>query len=278
MKSAAMEAITFQQQATPKIKLKSIALPAEHGGWGFLLEPIVIGLLIAPSPAGFFLSLATIAAFLTRHPLRLTVLNFRAKKNSSARTSLARKFTLVYGAAALAFFVTAILTSTNSFWIPLLIAAPFAFVQLRADFTNRSRSLLAELSGAIALGAVASCIVLAAGWSLPIALSVWVIMITRIVPSILFVRAMLRINRGIDISGAKVILSHIIGLLIVIAIFLKGFGPALACAASLILLIRAGHGISAYSIQTTAKVIGIREVVYGSLMTIALAVGYAFNF
>ena len=50
---------------------KAVALPAEHGGWGFLTEPVVLGLVLAPSAAGLCLALAALAAFLTRHPLRL---------------------------------------------------------------------------------------------------------------------------------------------------------------------------------------------------------------
>ncbi|MBZ0296495.1 MAG: YwiC-like family protein [Anaerolineae bacterium] len=32
--------------------LRSVALPAEHGGWGFLIEPILLGLLVAFSVNG----------------------------------------------------------------------------------------------------------------------------------------------------------------------------------------------------------------------------------
>jgi hypothetical protein len=30
-------------------RLRSVALPSEHGGWGLTLEPAVLGLLVAPS-------------------------------------------------------------------------------------------------------------------------------------------------------------------------------------------------------------------------------------
>ena len=43
---------------TPSVRLKAIALPPEHGAWGFLLEPIVLGLLVAPSLAVFLTPVA----------------------------------------------------------------------------------------------------------------------------------------------------------------------------------------------------------------------------
>ena len=57
------------------VRLKTIALPAEHGGWGLLFEPIALGLLVAPSIAGLYLALSAVGFFLARHPLALVVLN-----------------------------------------------------------------------------------------------------------------------------------------------------------------------------------------------------------
>ena len=35
------------------VRLKTLALPTEHGGWGITLEPVVLGLLVAPTVAAF---------------------------------------------------------------------------------------------------------------------------------------------------------------------------------------------------------------------------------
>lgn len=35
-----------------RISWKRIVLPSEHGSWGFLAEPLLLGLLAAPSGAG----------------------------------------------------------------------------------------------------------------------------------------------------------------------------------------------------------------------------------
>jgi hypothetical protein len=260
----------------PKIKIKTVALPAEHGGWGFLLEPIFVGLIIAPSVAGLFLSLATIGAFLTRFPLKLCVMDWRRGRELT-RTALARKFVLIYGIITIVFFLLTVKTARSDFLIPLLIALPFAIWQLISDFTNNSRSLSAELAGAIALASVSSSMTIIAGWSFGKSLCIWLILSTRIVPSICYVRARLRINRGETINKKLVILFHVIGLAIVCFIVWLGFGPTLAVIAFLVLFIRAIHGFSNYSKIKTAKAVGIREVIYGTLTAIALAVGYAFN-
>ena len=54
--------VATQSRAKNGVRLKTIVLPAEHGGWGLLFEPIALGLLVAPSIAGFYLARQVIAA------------------------------------------------------------------------------------------------------------------------------------------------------------------------------------------------------------------------
>ncbi|VAV92581.1 Putative membrane-spanning protein, partial [hydrothermal vent metagenome] len=42
------EVDTPKRTGTSRVNVRSIALPTEHGGWGFTLEPILLGLLVAP--------------------------------------------------------------------------------------------------------------------------------------------------------------------------------------------------------------------------------------
>lgn len=271
-----IDAAHLNKQVTPNFKLKGVALPAEHGSWGFLFEPIVIGMLIAPSVAGLFLSVAAIGAFLTRFPLKLLVLDLRRGK-LSARTKTVRKFVLIYGFITFFFFLLTIKTSEVNFLLPLIIALPLAIWQLTADFKNKSRTPFAEISGATALASVAACLTIIDGWSLSKSLAVWVILITRIVPSIFYVRAKIKIIHGQTPQKFSVILLHLAGLLIVCLLVWKNISPILALTAVFVLLIRAIHGLSNYSKTITAKAVGIREVIYGTLLTVALAVGYSFN-
>src|SRR3954463_11180737 len=77
------------------VRVKTIALPTEHGGWGITLEPVVLGLLVAPTPAGVGLALATIGAFLARHPFKI-VAGDRRRGRRFPRTPVAERFTILY--------------------------------------------------------------------------------------------------------------------------------------------------------------------------------------
>ncbi len=68
-----------------RVRLRSVALPVEHGGWGLLLEPIALGLLVAPSLAGFCLSVAAAGAFLARHPLKLVMADRQRRRRLPRR-------------------------------------------------------------------------------------------------------------------------------------------------------------------------------------------------
>ena len=56
----------------PQIKIdrKQIALPSEHGSWGFLFEPIVASLAIGFSLPGVLIAIMTIGGFLARTSVR----------------------------------------------------------------------------------------------------------------------------------------------------------------------------------------------------------------
>src|SRR3954470_24561788 len=88
----------------PAFKLKSIALPNEHGSWGILFEPLVLGIAIAPSSASFFIVLLYVGAFLSRQPLKWYIADLRANR-SRPQTDAARSFAFTYlSVAAIGFF------------------------------------------------------------------------------------------------------------------------------------------------------------------------------
>jgi hypothetical protein len=59
----------------PRPAWRAIALPDEHGGWGLTAEPVLLGLLVAPSWAGAALAVAAFLAFLVRTPLKLVLVD-----------------------------------------------------------------------------------------------------------------------------------------------------------------------------------------------------------
>jgi len=73
-----MSASVIAIESRPKVRLKSVALPIEHGSWGFLFEPLVAGLAIAPSKASPWIAGLVIGAFLIRQPLKIFLADRRS--------------------------------------------------------------------------------------------------------------------------------------------------------------------------------------------------------
>jgi hypothetical protein len=184
-------------------RIRSIALPTEHGGWGFTLEPILLGLLVAASATAWELSAAALGIFLARRPVKLVSTDI-VRKRWLPRSRIALAFSMLYGGIALAGVVGAILTADGPFWIPILVAAPFALYALRADARSKNRGLLPELSGSVAMGATVSAIAIGSGWGLAPAFGLWMVLAARDVAAIVLVRGQIRRNKG-NRTGAATI-------------------------------------------------------------------------
>jgi len=259
--------VAKQSRVKNGVRVKTIALPAEHGGWGLLFEPIVLGLLVAPSIAGLYLALGAVGFFLARHPLTLVVLN---RKRSSPRTALARRFAMLYLAIGTASFVAAFVFAQHAFVLPLLIAAPLAVVQVAHDWTGRRRVLLSELAGAVAITSLASAIALAGGWSTRASLVLWAIMIAREAPAILYVRACLRRVKANDASPAPMIGAHLSAIIAVAALAsANAISPWVVIALTL-LTIRALVGFAKARL-VTPKQLGFSEIAFGAMTVIVVA-------
>lgn len=258
-----------------RVRLRPVALPVEHGGWGLALEPLALGLCVAPSVPGVLLAVATVTAFLTRHPLKIVAAD-RRRGRRFPRTLMAERFALGYATLALLSFTLALKTSSHVFLWPLLLAAPFAVVQLIYDAAGRSRELLPELSGATAMAAVATAVALAAGWQTAPALVLWLLLAAvRVVPSILYVRTRLQKNHGARASVVPALGAHLSGCALAAALAWVGLAPVLAFAAALLLLARAAFMLSPFCPQVSAKQVGFSEIGFGLVTILALVLGFA---
>jgi hypothetical protein len=257
----------------PAPSLRSVALPVEHGGWGLLVEPIVLGLALSPSRAGACVAVAATAAFLSRHPLKLAMAD-RRRGALYARTALAERVAMAYMALALAALLLALALGSSPFWLPIGLAAPLAAVQLGHDARGRSRDLVAELSGALALSSTVAVITLAGGWPAPPALLLWLVLSARAATAILYVRARLRLDRGARSGGGAVVVAHLVGLALVSGLAARGAVPWLAAVALGVLFLRAAHGVSRYRRRVLPKALGFQELGFGSLTVLLLALGY----
>jgi hypothetical protein len=256
--------------------LKTVAIPNEHGGWGFLFEPILLGLLIAPSGAGGWLALAAIGVFLSRHPLRLA-LNDRRRGKRYPRTQLAERVAGAYLLVGGVAFVLAVLAAPLAFLLPMAVAAPFAAVQLYFDARNRSRELAPELLGAVALAATAPAIVISGGVGLGLAFALWGILAWRAVASILYVRARLRLERGEPAPAVVPLAAHALGAVALLVAAVAGLLPWLAALAAIALTMRAAWGLSDRRRRVRASIVGVQEISYGLLLVFLVAGGVSWG-
>lgn len=256
------------------VRLRPIALPMEHGGWGFLFEPIVLGLALAPSGKGWALALAAIASFLLRQPLKVWWGDYVAEK-WLPRTRVAIAVAFVYGAFALAGLALAFVGSLPSA-VPLLMAGPLVAGLLWYDVRGRSRHVVPELVAPVALAAVAASIVMLGGWSLPAALAVWALVSLRAVPSVLYVRSRLRLEYRRATSLALPMAAHAAAIAIALWLAQAGLAPLSVLPLYGLLLLRAGAGLSSLRRKASAKAVGFSEIGWG-LVTV-LWIAFAFRF
>jgi hypothetical protein len=190
------------QKAAP-VKIRSIALPTEHGGWGFTLEAILLGLLVAPSVAAWGISAAALGIFLARRPVKILSTDL-VRRRWLPRSRVALAFALIYGGIGLAGAIGALFTSDGPFLIPVVVALPFALLALRADAHSKNRALVAELSGSIAMGATVAAITIAGGWDLAPAFGLWLVLAARDVAAIVLVRGQIRRLRGKPVEATRI--------------------------------------------------------------------------
>src|SRR5215204_3874877 len=195
----------------PAVNVKNIALPIEHGSWGFVFEPLTAGLLIAFSPSALWIVLLVAGAFLTRQPLKV-LLNAWQAKREMPQTPVAQKFVLIYGAIFLLGLAGSLFFVPRTAFLPFLFILPLAAYQIYCDASRKSRELLPELTGAIAVSSSVSAIALADNWTFPAAIALWAIFVARLIPSILYVRNRLRLEKGKDFSASLPVLSHLAAL------------------------------------------------------------------
>ncbi|HYH84032.1 MAG TPA: YwiC-like family protein, partial [Pyrinomonadaceae bacterium] len=251
---------TRREPVPARVRLRTVALPVEHGGWSFTLEPVALGLLVAPSIAGLFLAFAAAGAFLARHPLKI-VLGDRRRGRRFPRTAAAEVFLLLYGALTLASALGAAATAVSyAFLLPLLLAVPLVAVQLAFDAAGRSRSLAPELAGSAGLAAVSASIAMADGWTFPASSVLWALLAGRAIPSTLYVRARLRLLHGEKSPLLPVIVAHAVAFALVSLLVWVNLAPTLAALALFILLLRAVLGLLAQRHKVSAKRVGIAEV------------------
>lgn len=251
--------------------LRSIALPVEHGGWGFLVEPILLGLVLAPSLNGLLFGFAMLAFFLIHQPLKVAVKD-RLRGIRVPRSIWAEGFVLLYASLALILALPALLSGSQHFFVPIVVMLPFILIQIFYDFRNESRALLPELSGAIALSASSAVIAILGGWELIPAMMLYLVLVARAIPAILMVRSFFRQKRGKPAGIPMMYGAHIVAIILVAGIAFVDLLPWLSVLAMMILLWRAYTNLNIKD-EITPKILGFREMGFGFMTVILTAIG-----
>lgn len=270
-----MEAQGPAQGKARRVSFKSVALPAEHGSWSLVLEPILLGLLVAPSVTGAAWAASAFLLFMAYRPLTLAW-GDRRRGRSYERTRLAWRYGGVYLAGAAVCGLLALLSGGWRPLLPLPAALPFLIVFLAYD-QRPGRSLAAELAAPGGFAAVVAVMAMSAGWELVPALALWGTMIARATPAVLYVRARLKLDKGKVPRFSGVWLSHLLAIAAMAGLAIPGLAPWSAAVAMVILLGRAIWGLSAYRWPRSVKGLGILEIGFGLLTVLLIAAGYWLN-
>ncbi|MGQ9613478.1 MAG: YwiC-like family protein [Chloroflexus sp.] len=204
------------------------------------------------------MSLAALGAFLGRQPLKLAVGDYHRGKRYP-RTVWAERLVLGYGAITLLAIGMASWYAAFPFWPPIILAVPFAVVQLFFDLRKQSRALLAELAGATAISALAA--MNCNGSRLDIVVGACALVVTFVAGShcYVYVRIRLRLARNEPVYCAPALLLHLAALVIVADLLsLDWVGwPVLLVFAFLFL--RCWIGLLPRSLATPTPLVGVQE-------------------
>lgn len=248
---------------------RAVAVPSEHGGWGLTLEPVLLGLLIAPSGAGAALGVAAFVAFLVRTPLKLVAVDRRHDRWLD-RSRLALRIAM----GELVVMGVMIVVASTAGWAwsaPVAIAAPLVAVELWFDVHSRGRRLVAELCGAIGIASVAAAIVLASGESAALAGGAWLVLAGRGVGAIPFVRVQIaRLRRGATSTSGSDGAQAMAVLTGAIAVLVDSRMPA-GLAGLVVLAVLQIFWVRRPPVA--AKVLGLRQMMLGFGLVAATAIG-----
>ena len=256
----------------PPSSLRTVALPSEHGGWSLSLEPVVLGLLVAPSLSGSALGLATLLVFVARTPIKVVLVDWW-RHHWRQRSRLAASVAAVELVAVAVLGAIALTTAIEPFWWPMALAAPLVGVELWHDMRSRSRRLAAELAGAIGVGSMAAAIALSGGASSGVAAGLWLVMGARSVAALTFVRVQVHRVKGQEHS----VWHSDLGQVVAVAIAAGGVALDVVPVPGVVAITVAAlfDLFMVRRMPVKALVLGIQQVVLGLLVVVVtgLAVG-----
>lgn len=242
-----------------------LILPKEHGSWSLALEPLALGLLAAPSAAGVALAIAALAGFFSRRPLKLVL----SRKPDSRRT-WAFGWSVVLGLFVFAGLILAAkFGGVEKFW-PLIPAALAGTIFVWFDSRNEAREGAAELAGVVAFGILPAAFAALVGWSAIESIALALVMLSRSVPTVLFVRTYMRRRKGKLATPVPAFIAVAAAFLLTGGLVLLHAAPWPAAIFIFLLAARA-FWLLTTNRRFAAKTIGVTEMILGVTMILAVA-------
>jgi hypothetical protein len=260
-----MTAITAISEKISFREAVKLTLPKEHGSWSLALEPLALGMLVAPSAAGGALACAAVAGFFLRRPLKLLL-----SGKPDPRIPLASAIVIVLSTVAIAsLFLAAAFGGINNLW-PLVPAAIAGTGFVWFDSRNEGREEAAELCGTIAFAILPAAFAKLAGWSLVASIALAAVMLIRSVPTVLLVRTFLRRRKGYAANPAPALISAVLGFFLIAWLVFSHLAPWPASLFAF-LLAAGSFWVLGGNRRFSARQIGIAEMCFGLLMILTLA-------
>lgn len=242
-----------------------LTLPKEHGSWSLALEPVIFGLIVAPTAAGAALVMAAVSGFFLRRPMKIWL-----SPKSDPRQPLAAACTAILALAGLTgLLLAARLGGANNLW-PLLPAALAGAVFAWCDSHNEAREGAAEVAGAVAFGLLPAAFGALAGWHASAFCALAAVMLVRSVPTVLTVRANLRIRKGRAVPVLPALVSGGAGIFLTGWLVYLRLAPWAAVLFATIFAARTAW-LLLWRPDLTARTVGIIEAVLGGMMVFILA-------
>jgi hypothetical protein len=245
-------------------------VPTEHGGWGLTAEPILLGLLVAPSVAGACIGAAAALAFLARTPLKVLLVDAH-RGRSLARTRLARKVAVVEVTILAVLVLGAVAFAQPGFWWPVVVMAPLVGTELWYDMRSRGRRLVPELAGAIGIAGVATLIALADGLDVSTSVALWLVLAARAITAIITVRDQVGRLHGRPGHPARVAVADLVAL--AVAAVATIVAPVVAVGAVAVVAVIVIQRILGHAPTPRPVILGLRQTALGLVVVVALAVG-----
>jgi hypothetical protein len=246
-----------------------LVLPKEHGSWSLALEPLVLGLVAAPSAAGGALEISVLAGFFLRRPLKL----WRGGDADPRRPLALLCVVILAVMAVVGLLLAATLAAPARLW-PLLLAVPPGAAFVWFDSRGASRETAAEIAGSIAFAVIPMALASLAGWPAEAALAVTAVMAGRSLPTVMTIRAYLRRKKGAIVSSGPALALSGAAVIVVVLLAHTDLAPWAAAVAMMLLLVRAWILLGPVRPQFPATRLGVAESVLGGVLVIVLALSW----